>query len=251
MKMAAVEFTLDNGILVIGDDSAFPEAYNLSIETLPAVEDRLIAISCRQQIAPIRVELWRNWAPMSHCIISANLMLSGGMLALGECFGRPLFRWPASSPGSSLQLDVYADDEVEASLISVVVQPNKRAAQSSCRRSELLEQLDQVDDISRIDVILAERSFPVVRLSAAFRVIRRAMEGDASIHRIRYAIEATVEWMRWLRREMSKTEVAWVPPLFDELARSQMPAESAARVLIDRLADSLAMSTSELLDARW
>ncbi|MFF2525460.1 hypothetical protein [Streptomyces liangshanensis] len=251
MKISAVEFTVDNGILLIGDDGAFPEAAGLSLETLPAVGSGLVAISCRQQIAPVRVELWRHWAPMAHRVVSVDLTLSSGVLSLGECFGRPLFRWPASSPGASLQLGVYADDEVEASLISVVVQPDERAIRSWRRRSELVEQIDLVDDIGEIDVILAERSFPVARLGAAVRVIRQAAACDVSVHRIRYAIESTVEWMRWLRRDTSKGDLAWLSPLFDQLVRSRMPADSAADVILDRLADSLAMSKSELLDARW
>jgi len=251
MKMAAVEFSVDDGILAIGDDGAFPEACDLPLETLPAVGDRLIAISCRQQIAPVRVELWRNWAPAAQRVVSANLILSGGLIAFGECLGRPVFRWPVASPGSSLQVDVYVDDAVEASVVSVVVQPDGRIASPARRRSELVEQVDLVDDISKIDVILAERSFPVVRLSAMFRVIREALAREVSAHRIRYATEAAAEWMRWLQRDMSKTEVLWVPDLFEELARSQLPAEEAANALMDRLADSLAMPTSDLLDARW
>lgn len=247
--MASVEFSLDNGMLVVGDASAFDEASDLPLESLPAVGERLLVVECRQQIAPVRIELWRHSAPLGNVAVpNAGLTLVDGLLGFGECFGQPRFQWPVSSPGALVEIGVSLDDASEASLVTVVVDPNGDVLPSFVGRRR--DVVDQLHGLEKLDSVLAGRSFPVERLSAAFRTIRE-QTGSSSAARVRYSVETVAEWMRGLRRGTSKADVSWVHPLVGELVASQTPDAQAAALLIERLADALDTSTAELLDSRW
>jgi hypothetical protein len=247
MKICIAEFSVNTGILVIGsaDPSAGPQP---TLEQLPAATDAQIFMSCRQQIAPVRVELWRGEAPAEvRKLLSSEITLPAGHIAIGESFRRPCLSWPVCSPGETVEVRIEVDDEERSSHVIVTVNPTESQIPVLSDRDVLVRSLADLEDL---DTVLAEHSFPMERLAASLRIVHRRARDGMSAARLRYAVQSVIEWMRWLRAGISAGDLANIEGIIISAVSSDSGSEQAAEVVFFRLADVLGISLEELLVAR-
>ncbi|MFC4045159.1 hypothetical protein ACFO1B_42675 [Dactylosporangium siamense] len=245
-----MEFQVDNGTLTIGA-SAMPDDDGPTPAELPEVTPTQIFVQWRQQVGPVRVELWRTYGPpTAHEVASAVLQLAAGRMVVGETFRPPCLSWQACAPGGSLAVRVGADSEQDASVVTVVLDPVDERLPSTRERAGLARRLADYQELANLDVVLVEHSFPVERCAAAVRTIRRAVDQGVHAARVRYGVESLVEWMRWLRADVSTQDIdGLVEEVMLQIA-ADAPLDETARVIIAGFAERLGMTLDGLLVAR-
>lgn len=250
MKLCVAEFQVDNGLIVIGSAEAADDD-EPTFDALPEVTSTQIFMPCRQQVGPVRIELWRTYGPPTACeVTSALLRLSSGSIVVGEASLAPYLSWRVCPPGGSVAVRVGADSEQDASVVVVVLDPAVDRLPSARSRGDLIRQLAGYGELAELDVILVEHSFPVERCAAAVRVIRSAADRDLHPARVRYGADKLVEWMRWLRANVSSQDVDGLVEEVLERIATNAPFDETARVTFSRFAERLGMTVDELLVAR-
>ena len=247
MKVCAVEFPVDSGILVVG--SAEPsDGPQPTLEQLPVATGAQVFLSCRQQIAPVRVEVWRGGGPSEICtLLTAEIALPAGRLTVGESFVWPCLSWPVCSPGETVEIGITADDGANASHVIITVNPAEPRVPVLTGRDMAAWSLADTEDLS---TVLAEHSFPVDRLAASLRIIRGRARGGASAARLRYAVQSVIEWMRWLRVGIPEGDLAGIEGIIMEAVSADSVPDNAAEVVFSALSDAVGIPPAELLVAR-
>jgi hypothetical protein len=250
MKICTVELPVDTGILTIG--SAEPSGGEQpTLEELPAVTDSQIFVPCRQQMAPVRVEIWRGAVPATgHDLLSGELVLPAGYIAVGESFLRPCLSWPVCSPGQKVGIDIGVDDTVNASHVIITVDPSAPRIPMPRDRNVLIRSLADLEKLTDLDAVLAEHSFPAERLAASLRIIHHSAMKGTTAARLRYRVQLIIEWMRWLRAGISVVDLEGIDQAIMSVISSESLPERAAREILSEVAGALGLPLDELLVAR-
>ncbi|GAA2709306.1 hypothetical protein [Actinoplanes palleronii] len=250
MKLCSFEFAVDNGMLTIGAAEA-ADGEQPTLEDLPAVAATQLFMRCRQQIAPVRVGFWRGEAPpSSYEILSVKITLPHGLLTVGETFLRPYLSWPVCAAGQSVDVRIGVDDEDDAASVTVLIYAVGARLPSSRDRAHLVRALAEYDQLEKLDVVTAEHSFPLERFSSAFHIIRHGVASGAAGGRVRYGVQTIVEWMRWLKADISRENLEGVDGLIMSRVGLNVSPDQAAREILAEFAGRLGVSLEELLFAR-
>jgi hypothetical protein len=247
MKVCVAEFPVDSGILVVG--SAEPsDGPQPTLEQLPVATGAQVFLSCRQQIAPVRVEVWRGGGLSEiRTLLTAEIALPAGRLTVGESFLPPCLSWPVCSPGETVEIGITADDRANASHVIITVNPVEPQVSVLTDRDVAVRSLADMEDLS---AALAEHSFPMDRLAASLRIIRDRARDGVSAARLRYAVQSVIEWMRWLRAGIPAGDLAGIEEIIMNAVSADLAIENAAGVVFSALSDTVGVPLAELLVAR-
>ncbi|CAL9397702.1 hypothetical protein [Streptomyces sp. enrichment culture] len=217
MLIGSADIYLNHRVLRIGSNEA-PTVTSPLSGAAAAASDSHIHVAARAQAGLVRVKLWNKLGPVRGTVVfDGEISLADGCIAVGDILNASSFVQNFGTAGLH-RVRVSVDDPGDASRVDVILDPGERLISLTSVDGHTIpyEWTAGEAEIGRFDelgLVLSSHDLPLGRLSAALKIIliaHREGEADSREYLRDFGIRMVVEWLRWLRDDISEAAASEV-----------------------------------------